>query len=280
MHKFVGGDTESLARIADSKLKDPRKGVKNSYVGLLLGKYDLLLDFKTSSISETNALAREFRTWIWEGRVHNTPLRGCLSSMICYELDPSENEGEEENDGIRTYTLFRLKRNTLREISALKRIMKVHSTEAETKSQIYWNPSAMSYLVRTKSNDFRKTFAFLYELREEIFLRDFCTFVTQKFDADDRNHKYDGFRALINIKLGEPKLAQKFLERFDDGRVRLGHFDLYRIVHPENLSSVFDRVKETRNFLFDLAEKKSSIRTGTVLAFEKSFFDRSDRRNT
>jgi hypothetical protein len=277
MHGFVKGDTEALAHKINLKMNKYARRLKYYYVGLLLGKYDVLLEMLPMSVNASGDIIEDFRKWLWDGRIRGTPIRGCLSTMTCHEILSDETFSEETTGDVRTYTLFRLISNTQEELISLVETIAQMSKKTHERPHLFWNPSAMSYLVKTAGDDFKKTFTFLYQLRENIFLRDFCTFVALKFDGNDRATKCDGLHAMINIKLGEPGLTWKFLDRFPDGRIRLGHFDLLRDTCPQNLSSVFDYVKETRAFVHQSATNKALIRTGTILGFERRFFETNKR---
>lgn len=280
MHGFVKGDTEALACRINSKMNKYARHLVDYYVGLLLGKYDVLLEMQPTSVDESREIIGDFRKWLWDGRIGGTPIRGCLSTMTCHEILNEDTFSKKTTGDVRTYTLFRLVNNTQEELISLVETITSMSKKTHQHPRLFWNPSAMSYLVKMAGDDFEKAFTFLYQLRESIFLRDFCTFVALKFDGNDRTIKCDGLHAMINIKLSEPRLTWRFLDRFPDGRIRLGHFDLLRDTCPENLSSVFDYVKETRDFIHQSATNKTLIRTGTILGFERRFFEKDKRNKT
>lgn len=269
MHKLSKDwDTEQVAELFDAEINQKYKDMLEYHcIGLLFGKYDLLLECKPVSNQKLKEFVKCFRKWLWNLEIGGVAINGCVSNLTCFRVDYGEENTNHVCSKINTYSFFRPSSVKMREVAkGLERISR--NKREDVRQTLFWNPSAISYTLKASGDNFSEIFDYLYDLRKKISARDFCTFATLRWDANDRDCKYIGLSSMINIKLSTKTLSDTILKRFDKTRVRLGYFDLVREVACDNLSGAFDAIKETRSFLSEEVTEKEASRTATVLTFD------------
>jgi hypothetical protein len=277
MHRYVDGDSEKVAEALYEEIANHCHDlIKDYFIGLAFGKYDIILEYEPVSLRKSYTFIDHVREWIWETRLTGVQLQGCISSMESYKIMGQYTKKKSElSPAINTYSLFRLASKNQEELAALFDYFSKNK-DLDVETDIFWNASAMSYMLKASGNDFGNIFTFLYNLRENNFLRDLCTFVTLKWDANDKSCRINGLRAMINVKINEKGLATELLRRFDDMKARLGYFDLVREIDCTNLSMALAAIKETRVALFEGKRKDLPNRTATILGLGKVFFQSTE----
>lgn len=285
MHRlFNKKDTEKIARLITSELaRNFKKSIKDRYVGLLFGKYDLLLQCRPISQEAMYQFNRDFRKWIWDLKIDDFQVKGCVSTITCHEI-VHRTSGQNKLSrriskrafAINSYSFFRLTRYSDELLSRILDEVAANQQE-DLDLALCWNPSSLSYTLKTSGDSFDKMLNFLFKFRESEFFQDFCTFVTLKSGASDRKHEYGGIKAMINVKLSGSGLADPFVDRFENARFRMGYFDVVRNIDCSNLSSAFDCIQETRDFLVGAALGVPACRTATILSFDKTSLGKRGR---
>lgn len=245
-------------RIAD-KLDEYSENLE--HFGACFGKFDYVIEIRPTTPTKGYAFIEILRRSLVE---KEPSIQSSISSLLCYPIERSKKDSKAiAASAFRTYSVFRMTQQELAKVFGFCDEIKRRFPDLQT--QILWNPSLFSYVLKLAGSNFMNLARTLITTRIRIpSIRDFCTFVSISSSCEEKDGRENPVTGTVNVKLSDIRLLGKMIG-YPGTKVRLGYFDLTRDIQSDSAKELLSEIVRMR----DTLEKSDSPNwTGTVLTIK------------